>query len=149
MADTRIMKFMGANVERKAKYTDYSLTDMFDQKIQQKVDRYHKLGERFEYTEGFSAEVQTFVKTNYDPNEYHIDFKQLIKQKKEREKQEMLEAGARALRSSSQRTSEDSIGAFKVAKAGQNNLEHLEALYEKYDPKKLQVKPGVYDFRLA
>ena len=34
MADTRIMKFMGANVERKAKYTDYSLTDMFDQKIQ-------------------------------------------------------------------------------------------------------------------
>ena len=57
MADTRIMKYVGANVERKAKYTDYSLTDMFDQKIQQKVDRYWKLGERFEYTEGFSAEV--------------------------------------------------------------------------------------------
>ena len=51
------MKYVGANVERKAKYTDYSLTDMFDQKIQQKVDRYWKLGERFEYTEGFSAEV--------------------------------------------------------------------------------------------
>ena len=149
MADTRIMKYVGANVERKAKYTDYSLTDMFDQKIQQKINRYVKQGERFEYTEGFSAEVQTFVKTNYDLNEYNIDFKQLIKQKKEREKQEMLEAGARALRSSSQRSSDESKGLYKVAKADQNNLEHLQALYEKYDPKKLMVKPGVFDFRLA
>ena len=55
---------MGANNEKKAKHSDYDLRDLFNKSLQQKVDRYKRHGERFEYTEGFSAEVQTFVKTN-------------------------------------------------------------------------------------
>ena len=66
---------MGANNEKKAKHSDYDLRDLFNKSLQQKVDRYKRHGERFEYTEGFSAEVQTFVKTNYDTSDYDIDFK--------------------------------------------------------------------------
>ena len=66
---------MGANNEKKAKHSDYDLRDLFNKSLQQKVDRYKRHGERFEYTEGFSDEVQTFVKTNYDTSDYDIDFK--------------------------------------------------------------------------
>ena len=90
-------KYMGANNEKKAKHSDYDLRDLFNKSLQQKVDRYKRHGERFEYTEGFSTEVQTFVKTNYDTSDYDIDFKQLAKQRKEREKQEMAKAQARIM----------------------------------------------------
>ena len=66
---------MGANNEKKAKHSDLDLRDLFDKSLQYKVERYKRHGERFEYTEGFSAEVQTFVKTNYDTSDYDIDFK--------------------------------------------------------------------------
>ena len=42
----------------------------------------------FDYTEGVSAEVQTFVKTNYDISEYEVDFKEMAKLKKEKARQE-------------------------------------------------------------
>ena len=29
------------------------------------------------------------------------------------------------------------------------NIESLQQLYDRFDPKKLQVMPGVYDFTLA
>lgn len=58
MADTtKPWKYTGANMEKKAKHTDYNLRDMFNKGLQEKVNRYKKHGERFEYTEGFSAEV--------------------------------------------------------------------------------------------
>ena len=36
-----------------------------------------------------------------------------------------------------------------MANRGRNTLESLEQLYEKFDPKKLQVAPGWYDFTKA
>ena len=52
---------------------------MFDQRLQQKIDKRVKQGDGFEYTEGFSSEVQTFVHANYDLNNYNVDFKALAK----------------------------------------------------------------------
>lgn len=60
----------------------------------------------FEYTEGVSAEVQTFVKTNYDISEYEIDFKELAKLKKEKARQEQEAAAAKAARTSAQQRPE-------------------------------------------
>ena len=68
-------KYVGAQTEKKAKYTDYSMQELFADRLQQKIDKRGKVKQPFEYTEGFSAEIQTFVKTNYDLTEYDIDFK--------------------------------------------------------------------------
>ena len=75
VADNSKKKYHGASVDKKAKHTDYNLRDMFDDRLHKKIEARTKRGDRFEYTEGFSAEVQTFVKTNYDTSEYEIDFK--------------------------------------------------------------------------
>lgn len=131
---------------------------MFNQRLQQKIDLRAKHGDRFQYTEGFSAEVQTFVKTNYDTGEFDIDFKQLAKQKKERLKQEMAIAHARTLNKGvtthSTHSSEERKGLYRTgiientAAKGQNRLESLND-YELFDPKKLQVAPGLFDFTKA
>lgn len=75
----------------------------------------------FEYTEGVSAEVQTFVKTNYDISEYEIDFKELAKLKKEKAKQEQEAAAAKAARTSAQqprpestRSQEEKRGLYRT-----------------------------------
>ena len=91
MAETSKWKFDGAETEKKARVTDYSMIDVFNMRLQAKIDKYEKTGEVFEYNEGFSAEIQAFIKTNYDISGLEIDFKQLAKQRKEREKLEMLE----------------------------------------------------------
>ena len=36
--------------------------------------------------DGFTGDIKTFVNTNYDLTEYDIDFKQLAKMKKEKER---------------------------------------------------------------
>ena len=101
------------------------------------------------------------MKTNYDTGEFDIDFKQLAKQRKEREKQEAAVAQARAASNKglptqhSTHSSEERKGLYRTgivestANRGRNTLESLEQLYEKYDPKKLQVAPGLYDFTKA
>jgi hypothetical protein len=75
MAETSKWKFDGADTEKKARVTDYSMTDLFNMRLQAKIDKYEKTGDKFEYTEGVSAEMQTFIKTNYDLNGFEIDFK--------------------------------------------------------------------------
>ena len=41
MADTCKWKYQGAQAERKAKYTDYSLRDLFGKRLQDKIDKYN------------------------------------------------------------------------------------------------------------
>ena len=78
---------------------------------------------------------------------------------KEREKQEMAIAHARALNKGgtthSTHSSEERKGLYRTGiientatKGGQGKLESLND-YDLYDPKKLQVEPGVFDFTKA
>ena len=90
VAEQSRWSFKGAQAEKKARITDYNMHDMFNSQLQQKIDRNLKGKEEpFKYKEGFLSELETFVKTNYDKSEFELDFKQLAKQRKERERQEM------------------------------------------------------------
>ena len=81
------------------------MRDLLNQRLQKQIDKNIRFfldakqteypTNMFEYQEGFHADVQTFVKLNYDTSAYEIDFKMLAKQRKEREK---LEAAQRAIR---------------------------------------------------
>lgn len=83
--------------------------------MQQKIDASVKKGEKFEYKEGFSAEVQTYVKTNFDTGCYEIDFKRLNKERKEREKAEILEKQAKILNNESyDRNLEREVGLYRT-----------------------------------
>ena len=155
MAETSKWKFDGAETEKKARVTDYSMIDVFNMRLQAKIDKYEKTGEVFEYNEGFSAEIQAFIKTNYDISGLEIDFKQLAKQRKEREKLEMLEQQARILNGEiNNRSLEEKLGLYRTGEIVENKnkgntIESLQKLYDRFDPKKLQIAPGVFDFTKA
>ena len=52
------------------------------------------------------------------------------------------------------RSQEERIGIYRTGKfdtgvKSRNSLDNLDELYDRFDPKKLQVAPGVYDFTKA
>lgn len=129
-------KYVGAQNEKKAKISDYSLKELFDKRIQQKINSSIKKGDNFEYTEGFSAEVQTYVKTNYETGSYEIDFKQLIKERKEREKADILAKQARVLNNESvDRTLERETGLYRTGDPKSKGID--SSTQKHYDTKKL------------
>ena len=164
LADTCKWKYVGAQADKKAKHTEYSLKDMFNSRMQTKINNSNKNPpppNPFEYVEGFSADVQTFVKTNYDLSEYDVDFKQLAKLKKEKAKAEMEAAalqtrGSAGLRPPSSKSQEEQRGLYRTGvmsdtgtAKGKNTMQSIEQLYDRFDPKKLQVRPGIFDFTKA
>jgi hypothetical protein len=81
IAETSKWKYAGAQSEKPAPVTDYSLRELIDHRLQQKIDRREKQGESFEYQEkeGVLSEIQTFSNANYDRGNYVVDFKALAK----------------------------------------------------------------------
>ena len=115
MAENCGWKYVGASQDKKAKVSDYTLKELFERRLQQKIDASVKKGDKFEYTEGFSAEVQTYVKTNFDTGCYEIDFKRLIKERKEREKAEIMEKQAQILNNkAADRNLEREVGLYRT-----------------------------------